>query len=235
MQLHQPARKRQSEARALTLGLARLGLLELLEDAIADRQARCPGRCRATDTRTSPSTCAAMTSIPPPAGVNLTALLSRLKTTWRTRRSSPTTVPTPSVASEMVTPSLRCPLADDHDAALERLGQGEGRHLELDLAGLDLGQVEHVIDERQKVACRREDVVEVLGLLLVDLAEELLAQHLEKPLMALSGVRSSCDMLARNSDLWRLAASSSRDFWSSSSRAVASSEVRCWTSLSRFA
>jgi hypothetical protein len=27
-------------------------------------------------------------------------------------------------------------------------------------------------------------------------------------MMALSGVRSSCDMLARNSDLWRLAASS---------------------------
>ena len=31
----------------------------------------------------------------------------------------------------------------------------------------------------------------------------------EKPRMAFSGVRSSCDMLARNSDLWRLAASSS--------------------------
>ena len=45
----------------------------------------------------------------------------------------------------------------------------------------------------------------------------------EKPMMALSGVRSSCDMLARNSDLWRLAASicrllssisrNSRAFW----------------------
>ena len=32
----------------------------------------------------------------------------------------------------------------------------------------------------------------------------------EKPIMALSGVRSSCDTLARNSDLWRLAASSCR-------------------------
>ena len=31
----------------------------------------------------------------------------------------------------------------------------------------------------------------------------------EKPLIAFSGVRSSCDMFARNSDLWRLAASSS--------------------------
>src|SRR6266511_6483133 len=45
----------------------------------------------------------------------------------------------------------------------------------------------------------------------------------ENPMMAFSGVRSSCDMLARNSDLWRLAASSwwllsaisrkSRAFW----------------------
>ena len=45
----------------------------------------------------------------------------------------------------------------------------------------------------------------------------------EKPMMALSGVRSSCDMLARNSDLCRLAASicrllssisrKSRAFW----------------------
>ena len=32
----------------------------------------------------------------------------------------------------------------------------------------------------------------------------------ENPMMALSGVRSSCDTLARNSDLCRLAASSCR-------------------------
>src|SRR5262249_8384177 len=38
------------------------------------------------------------------------------------------------------------------------------------------------------------------------------ARTSEKPRMALSGVRSSWDMLARNSLLWRLAASSSRLF-----------------------
>src|ERR1700752_1240636 len=38
----------------------------------------------------------------------------------------------------------------------------------------------------------------------------------EKPMMALSGVRSSCDMLARNSDLCWLATSSSRLLISSS-------------------
>ena len=42
----------------------------------------------------------------------------------------------------------------------------------------------------------------------------------EKPLIAFSGVRSSCDMLARNSDLCRLAASSSRVFASSSASAL---------------
>ena len=42
-------------------------------------------------------------------------------------------------------------------------------------------------------------------------------------MIAFSGVLSSCDMLARNSDLCRLAASSSRLFSSSSVSAVASS------------
>src|SRR5512132_3996032 len=53
----------------------------------------------------------------------------------------------------------------------------------------------------------------------------------EKPMTAFSGVRSSWDMLARNSDLWRLAASScrllsaiswkSRAFWLASTDCVA--------------
>ena len=53
----------------------------------------------------------------------------------------------------------------------------------------------------------------------------------EKPMIAFSGVRSSCDMLARNSDLCRLAASSwrllssisrkSRAFWMANADCVA--------------
>ena len=35
----------------------------------------------------------------------------------------------------------------------------------------------------------------------------------EKPITAFSGVRSSCDMLARNSDLWPEAISSAREVW----------------------
>jgi hypothetical protein len=54
------------------------------------------------------------------------------------------------------------------------------------------------------------DVLQVVGLLLVDLAEHALRQHSEKPMIALSGVRSSCDMLARNSDLCLLATRAAR-------------------------
>ena len=43
----------------------------------------------------------------------------------------------------------------------------------------------------------------------------------EKPMIALSGVRSSWDMLARNSDLWRLATSSSRPLSSTSRKSRA--------------
>ena len=48
----------------------------------------------------------------------------------------------------------------------------------------------------------------------------------EKPMMAFSGVRSSCDMVARNSDFMRLACSSSTFFSSS----VRSKRLRSVTS-----
>ena len=140
-----------------------------------------PGPVSVTETRTSPSTRAAATSTVPPAGVNFTAFESRLKITCTIRRSSPMTVSTSGLRRQRhVDASPGRPLAHDHDPALERLGQREGRDLEIDLAGLDLREVEDVVDQRQQVACRAEDVVEVLGLLLVDLAEQLLAQHLRE-------------------------------------------------------
>src|SRR5205823_5120285 len=56
---------------------------------------------------------------------------------------------------------LRRPLPHHHHAALQSLAEREGRDFELDLSGLDLGQVEHVVDQVQEVVSRREDVVEV--------------------------------------------------------------------------
>ena len=55
-----------------------------------------------------------------------------------------------------------------------------------------------------------QDVLEVLGLLVVHLPDVRFARTSENPRIAFSGVRSSWDMLARNSDLWRLAAWSCR-------------------------
>src|SRR5439155_3716184 len=69
-----------------------------------------PGPVSATETRTSPSTRAALTSTAPPGGVNLTAFQSRLRTTCLTRRSSPVTMSSPGAdASETRTlPLLAC-------------------------------------------------------------------------------------------------------------------------------
>jgi hypothetical protein len=90
--------------------------------------------------------------------------------------------------------------------------------------GLDLGQVEHVVDQPQQVLRR-----------LVGLAE-LVAQHRVlgalrarpvMPMMALIGVRSSWLMLARKLLLARLAASAA-------SLAIDSAAVRSSTSSSRW-
>ena len=59
-----------------------------------------------------------------------------------------------------------------------RLRQVEAAELQLHPPGLDLGQVEDVVDERQQVAAGGQDVVEVLLLLVVELAEQPLQQHL---------------------------------------------------------
>ena len=53
-----------------------------------------------------------------------------------------------------------------------------------------------------------EDIAEIFLLFVIELTEKTFEEDSEKPIMALSGVRSSWDILARNSDLWRLAASS---------------------------
>ena len=69
-------------------------------------------------------------------------------------------------------------LAHHDHAALEGVAQRERRDLELDLACLDLREIEHVVDQRQQVVGGGEDVVEVLLLLRVQLAEHALAQDL---------------------------------------------------------
>ena len=62
----------------------------------------------------------------------------------------------------------------------ERRSDIECRQVELHPARLDLRQVEDVVDESQQVLARRIDVVQVILLLLVHVAKELLLQHLGK-------------------------------------------------------
>ncbi len=54
----------------------------------------------------------------------------------------------------------------------------ERRHLQVHAPGLDLRQIEDVVDQREQVAPGLVDVLEIVGLLLVHLAEHALDQHL---------------------------------------------------------
>ena len=60
------------------------------------------------------------------------------------------------------------------DALLRQLVEVDVGKVEIELAGLDLGQVEHVVDEREQMLTGRQDVLEVLSLLLVHGTEHLL-------------------------------------------------------------
>ena len=56
------------------------------------------------------------------------------------------------------------------------VGQGHVGQFQLHPAGFDLRQVEDVVDQRQQMATRLENVVDVAELLLVQLSEHLLVQ-----------------------------------------------------------
>ena len=73
---------------------------------------------------------------------------------------------------------VRRPLSDHRQAVLEGLAQGELGQFELHPAGLDLREVEDVVDQREKVLTGIEDVVEVLFLFGADLAEHARDQDL---------------------------------------------------------
>ena len=147
-----------------------------------------------------------------PRSVNLLALLARLSSAWRSRVGSARIAPTSAghstttwlpffAASGRIvatTSSTRGPTATDSS-------------VELQLARLDLREIEDVVDQGEQVLARAEDALVSLDLVRLGGGLRVLEEHLAcTPMMALSGVRSSWLMLARNCDLWRLATSSSR-------------------------
>ena len=77
------------------------------------------------------------------------------------------------------------------------------------LPGLDLRQVENVVDQREQVPAGAQHALQRLELVLPLRGRRASSCSISvTPMIAFSGVRSSCDMLARNCDLCWLATSS---------------------------
>ena len=167
MELHEPLREREAQAGPLAEPDPRLGLLELLEDPlpILGGDARAGIGDRDSDLAVDPRR----------AHVHLAAggrELHGVREQVEDHLLDPALVAVDDVDLRIgverdADPVLRRALAHHHHATLERLPQGERVNLELDLPGLDLGEVEDVVDQREQVVPGGGDVVEVFGLLLV--------------------------------------------------------------------
>ena len=71
-------------------------------------------------------------------------------------------------------------LADEDHGAPDGRREIEAGELQLHPPRLDLRQVQDVVDEREEMAARGEDVLDVLGLLVVELSEHALPEHLRE-------------------------------------------------------
>ena len=94
-----------------------------------------------------------------PSAVNLTALETRLVSICWRRKRSPTTRSGArrSMKARSSSPLPRALLGQQLDGGVDRLGEVELGVLELELAGLDLRQVEDVVDDRQQRVARESD------------------------------------------------------------------------------
>ena len=106
-------------------------------------------------------------SATPPLSVNLMALPIRFIRIWRTRISSPITVFGKSRSRQPA--DLQCLVAGARrqqlDHPLRGVGDVERSGAELDLARLDLGEVEHLVDQRQQRLGRGGDGAGISALL----------------------------------------------------------------------
>ena len=136
----------------------------------------------------------------------------------------------------------------DHQAVLVLLGElarsadhlvDQRRELhrlrvELELAGLDLGEVEHLVDKAEEVVPARFTRCSGSSAFSVPNRAALLTIISVSPMMALSGVRSSWLMLETNCDLFWLANCSCRLLsWISSNSRTFSMAMTAWSAKSR--
>ena len=105
------------------------------------------------------------TTVTPPLSVNLMALPTRLVTICRTRDGSVRTVS--GTASGALEPQPDAFLLRAHRQDLDHLAddrvRGAADLLELQPPGLDLGQIENVVDQLQQVLAARVDRVQMLA------------------------------------------------------------------------
>ena len=164
-----------------------------------------------------------------PCSVNLLALLMRFSSACRSRIWSACIVP---IAASQLTDDLVAVLRrqrlDGLDHVVDQRRKRERFEMKLHPPGLDLGQVEDVVDQGEQVPARAEHAVERLGVLLSASASSRSISL--TPMMALSGVRSSWLILARNCDLCWLASASWRLLsWISSNSRTFSIAIAAWS------
>ena len=161
-----------------------------------------PGPVSATETLTSPLTRVALTSTSPPAGVNFTAFESRLKMTCLIRRSSPSTTSTSgSAANATRTPSsvARSRTITTPRSSASRRENGCTSSSTCPASTLERSRTSLISESRwfpeEMMSSRYSACFSFTGPTISS------RNTCEKPMIAFSGVRSSWDMLARNSDL----------------------------------
>jgi hypothetical protein len=152
VQLDELARDREAEARCPRSCATGADLAELLEHRllVLGRDAHAGVAHRDLDAAVVRRR---RTSTRPPSGVNLIALVRRLSRICLSLRSSARKRPRRGSidATSAISRPLRA-LAHERHRVRDRVGQREVGRLELHAAGLDLREVEDVVDEREQVA-----------------------------------------------------------------------------------
>ena len=132
-------------------------------------------------TSSVPSRLARMATLPP-SGVNLTAFVTRLRTTCLNLQL--VGVDGVDVVGNLHRDGDRVqgrPLPHHREGVLQGAADAESAWLEHHVAGFDLRKVQDVVEQLEQVLARVPDVAQIFVLALVELAEHAIEQHLGEP------------------------------------------------------